>query len=79
LHFTLYFVLGWFGLIYIPFWISRGDVALFLWILSGGVVYTLGMIPFALLKGKPVAHFIWHFVVLIGAILMWVGIYLNIF
>ena len=79
LHFTLYFVLGWFGLIYIPFWISSGDIALLLWILSGGIVYTLGMIPFALLKGKPVAHFIWHFVVLIGAILMWMGIYLNIF
>ena len=78
LHFTLYFVIGWSGLIFLPYWFSEGNPLLF-WILGGGIVYTLGMIPFAALKGKPVAHFIWHFVVLIGAILMWFGIYLNIF
>jgi hemolysin III len=78
LHFTLYFVIGWSGLIFLPYWFKEGNPLLF-WILGGGIVYTLGMIPFAALKGKPVAHFIWHFVVLLGAILMWFGIYLNIF
>ena len=47
------------------------------WILAGGVIYTIGIIPF-LLKNK-VAHFIWHLFVLGGAVVHWIGIYLYIF
>lgn len=78
LHFTLYFVIGWSAIMFIPFWI-KDSLPLFLWIISGGITYTLGMIPFAALKHKPVAHFIWHIFVLAGSILMWVGIYLFVF
>lgn len=74
LHFTLYFAIGWSALMFFPFWI-RNDLKLLFWILLGGVVYTLGMIPFAALRKKKCAHFIWHIVVLTGAILMWIGIY----
>ena len=78
LHFTLYFVVGWSALLFFPTWISK-DIPLLLWELAGGITYTAGMIPFALLRKKPVAHFIWHFFVLAGAILMWVGQYLYVF
>ena len=78
LHFTMYFVIGWSGILFFPYWVID-DLPLLFWILGGGIVYTLGMIPFAALHKKPVAHFIWHFVVLAGAILMWVGIYLHVF
>lgn len=78
LHFTLYFVIGWSAIMFIPFWV-KDSLPLFLWIISGGITYTLGMIPFAALKHKPVAHFIWHIFVLAGSILMWVGIYLFVF
>ena len=78
LHFTLYFAIGWSAVMFIPSWVSN-DLNLFLWIISGGVVYTLGMIPFAALRKKDVAHFIWHLVVLAGTVLMWVGIYLYVF
>ena len=78
LHFTLYFVIGWSAIMFIPFWV-KDSLPLFLWIISGGITYTLGMIPFAALKHKPVAHFIWHIFVLVGSILMWVGIYLFVF
>ena len=78
LHFTLYFVIGWSGLMFIPTWIMK-DLPLLFWVLGGGIVYTLGMIPFAALNKKPVSHFIWHFVVLIGAIFMWIGMYLYVF
>ena len=77
LHFSLYFLIGWSAIIFIPYWIND-NLPLFLWILGGGLVYTIGMIPFAALKGKPTAHFIWHFFVLIGAIVQWVGIYLYL-
>jgi len=78
LHFTLYFAIGWSGVIFIPYWIQN-NLPLFIWIISGGVTYTLGMIPFAALKNKPVSHFIWHLVVLAASILMRTGIYLYVF
>ena len=76
LHYTLYFVLGWSGVLFIPYFISD-NLPLLFFILGGGVVYTLGMIPFVL-KKKKAAHFIWHFFVLFGAIIQWSGIYLHV-
>ena len=77
IHFTLYFCIGWSGLIFLPFMIEN-DLNLFLWILGGGLAYTIGMIPFAAFKKKSGAHFIWHFFVLLGAILQFIGIYFYI-
>lgn len=78
LHYTLYFVLGWSALVFIPYWIINKDLWLLFYILLGGVIYSLGMIPFALLRKKKGAHFIWHFVVLLGAIIQFLGIYLYV-
>ena len=76
LHFTLYFVIGWSGLIFIPGWI-KNDMPLLWMILIGGVIYTVGMVPFV--REKKYDHFVWHFFVLIGAILHWIGIYLYVY
>ncbi len=76
IHMPLYLLLGWSGLMFLPRMI-QDDWQLFLFILGGGIVYTLGVIPFAI--KKKVAHFIWHFFVLIGAIIHWIGIFLYIF
>ncbi len=78
LNFPLYFILGWSGLLFIPGWVNH-NINLLWWILSGGVVYTLGMIPFALLRKKTVSHFIWHFFVLAGAVTHFIGIYLSVY
>ena len=78
LHFSLFFAIGWSGLMFVPFWI-KSDLNLFWWIIAGGVTYTLGMIPFAAFRNKKCAHFIWHIVVLTASILMWVGIYKYVF
>lgn len=76
LHFVLYFVIGWSAIMFFPDWIKH-DLPLMVLILIGGVVYTVGMIPFA--KDKKYDHFIWHFFVLGGAILQWFGIYLFVY
>lgn len=77
LHYTLYFAIGWSGLIFIPDWIQN-NLNLLWMILGGGIVYTLGMIPFAK-KGIRSAHFIWHFFVLAGAIIQFLGILLFVY
>ena len=77
LHYTLYFAIGWSGLVFIPDWIQN-NLNLLWMILGGGVVYTLGMIPFAKRNVKS-AHFIWHFFVLCGAIVHFLGILLFVY
>lgn len=76
IHFTLYVVLGWCGLVFLPRMI-QGNLPLFFWILGGGILYTVGIIPFAVKKRG--AHFIWHFFVLFGAVAHWFGIYLFVY
>lgn len=76
IHFTLYFTIGWSGLIMLPDFFHNNIPLLFM-ILIGGIVYTVGMVPFA--RDKKYDHFIWHFFVLIGALLHWFGIYLFVY
>ena len=76
LHMTLYIVLGWSALIFLPDMI-RDSLPLFLFTLGGGIIYTLGIIPFA--KKSRGAHFIWHFFVFFGALAHWIGIYLYVY
>ena len=76
LHFTLYFVLGWSGLLYIPEFYAHARPLLW-YILAGGLVYTLGMIPFA--RSRKYDHCVWHLFVLAAAALHWVGIYTQIY
>jgi len=76
LHMTLYILLGWSGLIFLPDMV-RSSMPLFAMILAGGVIYTVGIIPFALKKKG--SHFLWHFFVLLGALVHWLGIYLFVY
>ena len=76
LHFTLYFLIGWSGILFIPEF-YRNARPLLWFILGGGLVYTLGMIPFA--RGRKNDHCIWHLFVLAAAALHWIGIYTQIY
>lgn len=76
LHFTLYFLIGWSGLMFLPEMYQNNRTLLW-FILAGGVVYTLGMIPFAR-KGKY-NHCVWHVFVLAAAVMHWIGIYTRIY
>ena len=77
LHFPLYFIIGWGGAMFSPLFNGDNNNILFC-IGLGGVIYTLGMIPFCI-KNSKCSHFIWHFFVLLGCILQWVGIFINLF
>lgn len=76
IHFTLYFTLGWSGIAFIPDLIKY-NLPLFWGILGGGLVYTIGMIPFS--RHVKCSHFIWHFFVLVAAIVHFISIYLFIY
>ncbi len=75
-HYTLFFVIGWSAIMFFPDWVKH-DKALLWMMVAGGVMYTLGMVPFV--RDKKGDHFIWHLFVLAGAILHWFAIYLLIY
>ncbi len=75
-HIPLYVVLGWSALMLLPGMLIY-DPMLCCHILAGGIVYSLGIIPFAV--KKRAAHFIWHFFVLAGALVQWFGIVFHIY
>ena len=50
LHLPMYLILGWSALMLLPRLLA-GDVGFALWILAGGVIYSLGVIPFLMKKG----------------------------
>ncbi len=77
LHVPLYLILGWCGVMFLPNMIANGDISFLIYILGGGVVYSIGVIPYALKRGP--SHFIWHFFVLAGAVVQWIGVYTCIY
>lgn len=77
LHFPLYFIIGWCSVMFVPLFNPENYNLLF-WLLAGGLAYTLGMIPFCMKKSNC-AHFIWHFFVLLGCLLQWIGIFNNLY
>ncbi len=76
LHTPLYILLGWCGAMFVPTMLRRTPLFA-VYILGGGVIYSLGLIPFTM-KSK-VAHFIWHFFVLAGAVVQWLGVYFYVY
>lgn len=76
MHFTLYFLVGWSGLAFLPRMYLHSRTLLW-FIFAGGLCYTLGMIPFA--RKKKYDHCVWHVFVLAGAALHFIGIYTQVY
>ncbi len=76
LHIILYLAIGWSGLAFVG-QMFRTSPSLFWLILCGGLSYSIGVL-FYIAKWK-FAHFVWHFFVMGGTILHFIGIYLYIF
>jgi len=60
-----YLVMGWFGLVLIPPLSNVLDIGGFVWLVLGGVLYSLGVV-FFLWRSLPYNHAIWHLFVLAG-------------
>ena len=69
-----YFVIGWSIIFASKLVINAFGSEFFMWILSGGIVYTLGMIFFTLGIKKHYFHGIFHIFILGGSVLQFVGI-----
>ena len=71
----IYIVDGWLMIFFYPFGIGM-DFYVFLFILLGGVIYSIGAITYAIGKKRKYFHSLFHIFVVLGALTQFVGIYL---
>ena len=73
LSLIIYLIMGWVGVIYLPIIISKGAWLFFIFILLGGLAYTIGAWFYAQ-KNRPYFHMIWHIFIFIASIFHFIGI-----
>jgi hemolysin III len=74
LSIVIYAVMGWIVLVAVKPLMAALGTAGFLWLAGGGVLYTVGIIFFALDHRLRHAHGIWHLFVIAGSLLHFVAI-----
>ncbi|AUG04796.1 hemolysin III [Pseudomonas sp. 09C 129] len=74
LSIVIYAVMGWIVLVAVKPLLAALGPAGFAWLASGGVLYTVGIIFFALDSRLRHAHGIWHLFVIAGSLLHFVAI-----
>jgi hemolysin III len=65
---VIYFVMGWLILLAINPLLAVLSRTAFIWLLTGGIFYSLGIVFYALDHRYPWMHGIWHLFVLAGSI-----------
>lgn len=76
IHFILYLILGWSGIMVIKP-VYNYSLGAFYFILAGGVSYTIGTLFYGF-KWFKFSHFIWHLFVIMGTILHFFAVYLYL-
>ena len=79
LHTGIYVVMGWLCMLAVPQMSSVLPARAMVWLIVGGVVYTLGAVVYAtkifnFLPGKFGFHEVWHVFVLLGALAHFVAV-----
>lgn len=69
-----YVVMGWMIIFVLPQLVSMVSLACVIWLLAGGIAYTVGIIFFALGKRVKFTHSVWHLFVILGSTLQFVSI-----
>ena len=72
--FIIYFVMGWLIVVALKPLLASLPHTGFVWLLTGGIFYTSGIVFFALDYRYPWMHGVWHLFVLAGSISHYVAI-----
>lgn len=70
-----YFIIGWSIIFAYKHIVNAFSLEFMLWLLSGGIVYTFGMIFFTIGIKKRYYHSIFHLFIVAGSILQFIGIF----
>lgn len=72
LSLIVYLVMGWVGIIFLPVIIIRTSWLFILFIVLGGLSYTIGAWFYA--QNRPYFHMIWHIFIVIASLFHFIGI-----
>ena len=72
---TLYVIMGWLVVIAFQPLQRAMPAAGIAWLLAGGIVYTLGIIFYAMSKHVPHTHGVWHLFVMFGSFCHYVAVF----
>ncbi|PTF11886.1 PAQR family membrane homeostasis protein TrhA [Staphylococcus devriesei] len=73
LSLIVYLVMGWVGIIFLPIIFMRTSWLFLLFIILGGLAYTIGAWFYAQ-KNRPYFHMIWHIFIVLASLLHLIGI-----
>jgi hemolysin III len=74
---ALYLAMGWLLVIAINPMLKMVPLGFLMWLLAGGIIYTVGTIFYAI-KKIPYNHAIWHLFVLSGSVAHFLGIFIYL-
>lgn len=75
ISYSCYFLLGWMAIFAVKPIIAAFGTEFFIWLLSGGIAYTLGMIFYVLGRKHHYIHGVFHIFILLGSILHFIAIF----
>lgn len=75
LSMACYIVMGWCIVIALTTAVQAMGMTGFMWLLTGGVAYTIGAVLYGIGKKKKYIHSVFHIFVVIGAFLQFISIY----
>lgn len=73
LSLTIYLIMGWTALFFMPLFIKKANPVLLWLIVAGGVLYSIGAIFYAK-KGFKYHHMVWHLFVMLAAVCHYIGL-----
>lgn len=72
LSLTIYLVMGWTAIFFIPVLLQKASFLFMAFIVGGGILYSIGAYFYS--KKRPYAHAIWHLFISLAAILHFIAI-----
>lgn len=72
----IYLMMGWMAVLLLPSFAKKASMGLMLWILAGGLFYTIGAAIYAR-KGFKYHHLVWHIMIDLAAVSHFVAIVFN--
>ena len=70
---AVYLIMGWTLLAFLPLFIKQASVGIFVFVLLGGIFYSVGAIIYAK-KSFKYYHMVWHIFVNFGALMHFIGL-----
>lgn len=72
---ALYVAMGWLALLILPGLLRSMPRQGIVWIVAGGLAYSVGVVFFVMDEALFLGHMIWHLFVILGTVCHWIAIY----